>query len=311
MGAADHRPGRIAIVLSTFNGERFLPRQLDSLLQQTHGDWRLYWRDDGSSDATVELLEAFSRGPAAGRCVRVHAPAGRVGATQSFMALLAAAGEEDAVAFADQDDVWLPEKLARGCTALSAVARETPALYCARQVLVDEELHRLGVSFRLARPPGFPMALTQNIATGCTVMLNRQSASLVAASRAPPATVHDWWSYLLVSAAGGRLLVDDEPVVLYRQHSCNLVGAPHSAPRRAMAALRRGPGLFMTVFRQHVAALWAQRHLLSRDAAAEVAAIRAALEGGMLQRARVLRRYALERQTGLETLLFRWWFLIG
>jgi len=303
--------GRVAILLSTYNGARFLAGQLDSLLGQTHRDWVVYWRDDGSTDATVALMEAFARGPASGRCIRLDGPGERIGATASFLSLVKAAREEPTLAFADQDDVWLPEKLARGQAALAASSGELPALYCARQILVDEHLKPISTSARPGRPPEFPMALTQNIATGCTVMLNRAAASLVAASRAPPATVHDWWCYLLVSAAGGRLLLDDEPVVLYRQHPGNLVGAPPSVPRRAVAALRRGPGVFMTVFRQHVAALWAHRHLLSEDAAAAVQQIQTALNGGLLARARALHRCGLRRQTGLETLLFRWWFMIG
>ena len=87
---------------------------------------------------------------------------------------------------------------------------------------------------------GFPAALTQNVATGCTVMLNRPAARLVAASRPSTGTLHDWWAYLLVTAAGGRLVQDEEPVVLYRQHAQNLVGAPASMVSRAIAALRRG-----------------------------------------------------------------------
>ena len=91
-------------------------------------------------------------------------------------------------------------------------------------------------------------ALTQNVATGCTVMLNRAAADLIAASRAPGATLHDWWSYLMVSAAGGRVLFDAAPVVLYRQHEANALGAPASFPQRALAALRRGPATFMNGF---------------------------------------------------------------
>lgn len=307
--------GRIAILLSTFEGEPYLGEQLASFLAQTHRDWMLYWRDDGSSDGTVAMLDAFAQGPAAGRVVPLPVPEGRRGAIESFMRLLreALAMEPDleALAFADQDDVWLPEKLARGRDALALVPAQTPALYCARQVLVDERLRRIGVSFPISQEPGFPAALAQNVATGCTVMLNRAAGALIAASEPPPSTMHDWWSYLLVAAAGGRLLPDDTPVVLYRQHASNLVGAPSTVPRRALAALRRGPAMFMRGFRQHVAALDAQSQLLSPNARRELAAIRRALRGGVFDRAAVLRMPGLRRQTWHETLLFRCWFLLG
>ena len=184
----------VAILLSTFNGEQFLDDQLESLLRQTVTDWVLYWRDDGSSDATADIMRRFMAGPGAGRCHAVLDPPGRLRPTGSFMALLRAAAETDvaAVAFADQDDVWLPEKLARAMAALQPHAR--PALYCSRQLLVDESLRRIGVSAPLHQPPGFPAALTQNVATGCTLVLNRAAARLVAGSHPPSATLHDWWS---------------------------------------------------------------------------------------------------------------------
>ena len=186
-----------------------------------------------------------------------------------------------------------------------------PALYCARQILVDADLRQIGFSGGLAKWAGFPASLTQNVATGCTVMLNRAAALLVAASRPARGTLHDWWCYLLVTAAGGRVLQDEEPVVLYRQHAGNLVGAPGSMAHRAIAALRRGPGVFMGVLRQHVAALAAQPDLLSDAARTDVLRLQSALEGGPLTRLRALRTPGFYRQTWPETLLFRWWFIIG
>ena len=227
------------------------------------------------------------------------------------MRLLRATPRTMSVAFADQDDVWLPGKLARGVAALATVPADVPALYCARQYLVDEQLMPLKCSPRLRRPPGFPASLTQNIATGCTVMLNPAAASLVAGSEAPPGSLHDWWCYLVITAAGGRVLADDTPTVLYRQHGSNAVGAPHSMPRRAYAALRRGPRDFMGVFRAHVSALRAQPGLLSAEARETLDRIDAALRQGQLTRLRALGLAGMRRQTWLETALFRWWFLVG
>ena len=298
---------RVAIVLATFNGAPFLPAQLDSFVRQT-AEWVLYWRDDGSTDGTVAVMEAFAAGAGAGRCVRVAEPPGRVGPTDNFMALLRAAGRVDAVAFADQDDVWLPNKLALGASALAAHAG--PALYCSRQVLVDAALRPLGESGPLRAPP-FPAALTQNVATGCTVMLNAAAAALVARSRPPSSSLHDWGSYLVVAAHGGQLLADQTPTVLYRQHPANLVGAPGSMRRRALAALARGPDVFMNVLRAHVAALRAQPELVSPAAADMLEVIHRGLHGGARERLAALRLPGMRRQTWQETLLFRWWFLVG
>ncbi len=290
-----------------------MQEQLDSLLTQTHGAWVLFWRDDGSTDGTLGLLRAFAAGPGRGRCVQVGESA-RLGATPSFLLVLRAAlaGAFDAFAFADQDDVWLPGKLARAIGALSRAEADRPVLYCARQVFVDEKLSPIGLSCRLRREPGFPAALTQNIATGCTMLMNRQAALLVAESRPPSAALHDWWAYVLVAGAGGAVLADDTPAVLYRQHGRNLVGAPKSMWRRAIAASKRGPAVFMNVFRQQVRALAEQPHLLSGPSRDQVQILAAALRGSKLDRLRVLRGVAgLHRQTWLETLIFRTWFLLG
>lgn len=241
--------------------------------------------------------------------MRIAGPPGWLGPTATFMTLLRAAPPGVAVAFADQDDVWLPEKLALGLAALKPHAG--PALYCSRQWLVDEHLRLLAPSVPLRKPPGFPASLTQNIATGCTVMLNPAAASLIAASRPPSSTLHDWWSYLVISAVGGTLIVDPTPTVQYRQHGANMVGAPRSTHRRALAALLRGPDTFMNVLRAHVAALRAQPTLTSPASAPVIETLHTALHAGWTERRQALRVPGLTRQTWAETMLFRWWFLLG
>ncbi len=303
------RPQTVAIVLSTFNGEAFLPGQLDSFVAQQEVGWTLYWRDDGSKDRSVAVMECFEAGAGRGRCIRVD-EGPHMGVTSSYMALLRAAVADGAglVAFSDQDDIWLPHKLARSMAQLGTDT--APALYCSRQTLVDRGLNVLCLSARIRVRPGLGPALTQNIATGCTVLLNGAAALLVAGSMPPSSTLHDWWSYLVVAAAGGRIVTDAEPTVLYRQHGSNAVGAPPSSSRRAVAALRRGPRAFMSVFRAHVAALRAQPALLSPQARTTLDAVARGLAGGPLHRA-VVFGHRLRRQTWAETLLFRCWFLVG
>ena len=303
--------GRVAILLSTYNGEAFLPAQLRSLSAQSHRDWRLYWRDDGSGDRSMELVQAFAADLGGERTVRLKGPP--VGPAASFLTLLRSAqtGDCDSVAFMDQDDVWLPDKLARGLAALATVPAEIPALYCARQTLVDAGLRPIGESRRLRRPAGFPAALTQNIATGCTIMLNRPAVALISASRPPVVCMHDWWCYLLVAAAGGQILCDTEPVVLYRQHGANVVGAPASRLRRAIAALRRGRTAFMTMFRGNVTALLDHREMLTASAQIQLSQLDEAMRRGPLARLSLLRMPGLVRDTRLENWLFRLWFLLG
>jgi glycosyltransferase involved in cell wall biosynthesis len=308
-------PTPVAIVLSTFNGVAFLPAQLDSIVAQEGVLWRLYWRDDGSSDGSVAVMERFEAAAGANRCVRIDTR-GRLGVTASYMTLLRHVVADGAmiVAFADQDDVWMPQKLLRSLDQLGCVDQvatsETPTLYCSRQVLVDGELRRLCDSAPVHVRPGLGPALTQNIATGCTVVMNRAAAALVASTTPPSCSLHDWWSYLVVAASGGRIIADEEKTVLYRQHGSNAVGAPPSTSRRAVAALRRGPRIFMTVFRGHVTGLLAHPWLLSPEAKRTLDAVARSLAGGPLERVTMF-GHRLRRQTWPETVLFRCWFLVG
>ncbi len=302
----------IAILLSTKNGAAYLGAQLDSLLGQSHTEWQIFWRDDGSDDATPEMMRDFASAAGAGRVVDMNDNAGHVGVTASFLSLLRRAPRGRMVAFADQDDVWLPNKLSRGVSALARVQDGRPGLYCARQRLVDADLTPIRLSAPVRGAIGFPNSMTQNVATGCTVMLNADAADLVADAQAPAAeTLHDWWAYVLVSACGGAVVADDTPTVLYRQHANNAVGVPLSPGRRAWAALRRGPGVFMRTFRAHMDALSAQQELLSPAARESLALISDGLHDGWNLRLRALRHPGLRRQSWAETQLFRLWFMLG
>ena len=302
----------IAILLSTRNGAAYLGEQLESLLAQSHTDWQIFWRDDGSHDATPELMRDFAGAAGAGRVVDLNDNAGHVGITASFLSLLRRAPRGRMVAFADQDDVWLPNKLARGVVALDGIRDGRPGLYCARQHLVGADLSPIRDSAPVRGDLGFPHAMTQNIATGCTVMLNADAACLLAGANAPVAeTLHDWWAYVLVSACGGQVVADDVPTVLYRQHAHNAVGVPLSPGRRALAALRRGPHVFMRSFRAHMDALNAQQELLSPSSREALALISGGLHDGWSLRLRALRHPGLKRQNWAETQLFRLWFMLG
>lgn len=302
----------VAVLLSTYNGMRYLPEQLESLARQNFGQWTLIWRDDGSTDGTTAVMQQFAANLGEESCLSIPDQAGHLGIIGSFLTLLRHVPPNTVAAFADQDDIWLPDKLRRGAEALAAIPDDVPALYCARQRLVDENLATLGLSPYRGGPAVFPAALTQNVATGCTVMLNPAAVALIAASNPPEGTLHDWWSYLVVSAAGGRLIADPVAVVLYRQHCANAVGAPHSPVRRGLMALRRGPDEFMQLFRRHVRGLVANPQALSPSALRDLTLLDRALSGGPLQRLRVMLRIrGLVRQTWAETALFRLWFLIG
>lgn len=208
----------VAILLSTYDGSRWLEPQFDSLLAQRDVDVLVRVRDDGSRDDTPRLLARWARDP------RVeYECGGNLGVVRSYLSLLASApATAEFVAFSDQDDVWLPDKLSAAVARLAAREASVPALYCCRTRYVDQSLRPLGLS-RIPRMVGYSNALVENVATGCTVVMNRSAVELVNSRPPEAALMHDWWCYLVVSAFG---TVDYDPVprILYRQHGGNVIG---------------------------------------------------------------------------------------
>ncbi|MEQ1667693.1 MAG: glycosyltransferase, partial [Sulfuriferula sp.] len=184
---------KVTILLSTYNGSKFLQQQLDTLYQQTYSNISILVRDDGSSDTTRSILEGAQL---KGR-VDVLAQHNNLGPALSFFELLrqAALTETGYVAFCDQDDFWQPEKIAQAVAALSGVAANRPAMYCSRVELVDEHLNHIGFG-DVPRKLGFGNALVENVATGCTIVLNRQAIDLLCESLPSNPQMHDWWCYL-------------------------------------------------------------------------------------------------------------------
>jgi glycosyltransferase involved in cell wall biosynthesis len=304
--------GDVTIILSTFNGGRFLPEQLESFRKQDGVDWRLIWRDDGSTDATNTIMDDFCLQLPAAQAVRATGSGVNLGVFNSFMTLLGDALDAPAVAFADQDDVWLPEKLQRALARLRTVEPGRPAVYCARQMLVDEALQPIGLSPLPHHAPGFPGLLLQNIGTGCTIVMNRAAAQAIHASQKPQRSLHDWWSCLFVAAIGGTILFDDTtPAILYRQHGANLVGASKSRLRRLVGALSRGAGAHNAQLSGHLDALMRNNERLTPEAARITQQIRTGYGRGWSARLALFRIAGFRRQTMMENVLLGLWLLRG
>lgn len=216
---------RVAILLCTFDGARFLPDQLNSIAAQTHGNWRLIVSDDGSHDATRDIIRGFAIAQLERSRVELRHGPGR-GATGNFLSLATDPTiDADCFAYCDQDDTWAQDKLKRAVDWLQTVPSDVPALYCSRTRLITADGQAYGHSPLFSRPPSFRNALVQNLGGGNTMVFNRAARDLLVQSAGLEVVAHDWWTYMLVTGAGGQVFYDSEPSLDYRQHGQNQVGA--------------------------------------------------------------------------------------
>ena len=257
----------VTVLMPTLNGARYLEAQIYSLAAQRMPPSLLLVSDDGSSDGTAALVRTLARHmPFPTRLLRGP---GR-GLAANALALLAAAPPGPA-AFADQDDVWLPDKLGRAVAALNGASAGAPRMYAARRIVTDAQLRRRQRSGGPcpAPRPGFANALVQNIAPANTIVLNAAALRL-ARSAAPevrgPLPYHDWWLYQLITGCGGDLRLDDAEVVLYRQHNANFLGAPGGARGRLRRMHMLLSGRFGGDVRGQMRALTGSAHRLTPEA---------------------------------------------
>lgn len=232
----------VAILMCTYNGERFLAQQLESLAAQTHQRWTLYVSDDGSTDRTDEILLRFER-DTVGKVVRFYGP--RQGFAANFMSLLRRPEVVgDLFAFSDQDDIWFPDKLERGIYALRPLL-DQPGLYCSRTQVGDENGVHTGFSPLFQKQPSFQNALVQSLAGANTMLLTQAARQLVAQTPGNAKVItHDWLAYLIVSACAGHVIYDPVPTLLYRQHSENLIGANTGLRARSQRLVKMLGGRF-------------------------------------------------------------------
>ena len=233
----------VHIALSVHNGVPYLDEQIRSLQAQTHEGWRLWVRDDGSTDETpARLGEMAARDPR----IHVHPRDGeRLGTTLCHDWLLHRIPREARyVASCDADDVWLPGKLERSLVAMQAAEAQGdgPVLVHTDLAVVDGELNQIAPSFwsysgTAPEPTDLARLLVANVATGPTLLLNRALLDRVLPIPAA-AAYHDWW-IALVASAFGRVVGVPEATVLYRRHGANVTSGHTGNLRGAADGVRR------------------------------------------------------------------------
>lgn len=296
---------RIAILLASCQGARFLDAQLESLVAQDYRNWRLVVSDDGSTDGTPEIVRRFAAAHP-GRDIQIR-QGPRKGAAQNFLSMIEAVEPGEALAWCDQDDVWLPDRLSRGVAALATRrnARTGGILHVTRTTICDQALRPLRPAPLFRRRPGFANALVQACTPGNTTLVDPAGvARLKAASRGAAAAdvvSHDWWAYQVIAGAGGQVIRDPAQTVLYRQHRSNVSGR-NDTPRAMWDRLSRlGTGEYGDWLRRNTAALAASRAALTAANAALLDDFRAALDAAGPRAAAQLALLGVYRQTRAGT----------
>ena len=208
---------KVCILLSTYNGAKYLEEQLESLLKQKNVDVDILVRDDGSTDSTCDILDKWqSKG-----LLRWYSGPNK-GFALSFMDLVQSSGDYDFYAFCDQDDIWLPNKLDVAIKSLSTLQNPNK-LYCSNTFYYKDGKN-LGLIKKFRPKSNIYTSLIQNIATGCTIVFNRNLKDVILDKIPEYIIAHDFWFYQ-IAVIFGEVFYDEDSYILYRQHANNQIGS--------------------------------------------------------------------------------------
>lgn len=296
---------KVNILMSTYNGEQFIAEQIESVQHQTYTDWNLFIRDDGSSDTTPEIIQEF-----VAKDSRIHFINAEnrlnLGVIQNFYTLLQHE-VADLYFFADQDDVWLPEKMSFMLEEAQKYPADKPLMIYTDLKVVDQDLNVLSESMIRSQShhanTELVQELTENTVTGGVSMINHALAQLWHGHE--DILMHDWYLALLATAFG-RLIYIDKPGELYRQHANNVLGA-RTLSKRVQKWLR--PHLLFSKYWELIKNSQKQASYLlalplSTDKRRVVEAYVHIMEKGMMERFRILREFGLRKNKAFHTFVF-------
>lgn len=240
----------VAVLLAVYNGAKYLEEQVESIMHQTYQNVICYAHDDGSTDDSKELLMELKEKYPSKMIVLEYPPTG--GAKENFLSLLQGR-TEPYIMFADQDDVWLPEKIEKTLAEMKKIEGNgsIPALVFTDLEVVDKELKPIAPSCikYLGIDPTrvkFTQLLRSHVGAGCTFMLNNALATICCQPVDPESAffMHDKWC-MMIASIFGKISFVDEATVLYRQHGDNVIGLPKAPyePESLYAKIMRNVNL--------------------------------------------------------------------
>ena len=210
---------KLAILLSTYNGEKYIEEQILSLEKQTYKNINIIIRDDNSHDNTVKIIKKLQK-----KYKNIELITGNnLGFRQSFFYILKHCGKYDYYAFCDQDDVWLKGKIKFAIELLDKEKsiNDIPILYASNYDYYNGEMKFINHSNADKKSPSFAKSLIECIAPGMTMVINNKAKEELIKNMPNDCMFHDWWLYMLCSAMG-KVIYDPRVTVKYRRHSDNV-----------------------------------------------------------------------------------------
>lgn len=297
---------KVQVILSTYNGEKYIEEQINSILNQTYSNVHILIRDDGSSDHTIEIIE---------RIMKTHEnikfiQGDNVGVIKSFFSLMCCVDKDTKyISLADQDDMWLPLKIERAVLQLESMNQKQPLLYCSASTIVNERLvpENMNNNYHSIIYPAYGNALVENICTGNTAVFNRELLELVVGNEPEHVVMHDFWIYI-VGSCFGQVIYDKSSYILYRQHEGNVIGSTQSMIKRNFRRFKN-----FTKFRGQLSAQaneLIQRYDLPksrRTLASDIVNSRKSL----VARMRVIKNKQIYRQNKSDNFILKFLVLLG
>lgn len=212
---------KVNILMSTYNGEKYVGQQIESIQKQSFTEWNLLVRDDGSKDKTCDIVASYAQLDQRIQLIRAE----NKGVIESFYEL-AKYNQADYYFFCDQDDYWLPEKVKIVLNETKKYDNDRAKLYYTDLKIVDKKLQVISNSMIKSQSghanTKLAQELTENTVTGCTMMANKALIDLWNSTSG--IIMHDWYLALVAASQEGLIYID-QPTMLYRQHDDNVLGA--------------------------------------------------------------------------------------
>lgn len=212
----------ISVAIATYNGEKYLEEQLDSILSQTLKPVEIIVCDDQSTDRTVEILERYNRGGLLSYYVNEH----RLGFIGNFKKAVSLCSTENYIALSDQDDIWLPSKLQQAAEYLKKIDdTERPVMVYSDLILVDQDKNIINYSFRDELGQGGYHYCLETLffgcfVNGCTMLMNPAMRAYFSTIPENGALNHDTWMSM-IGYTFGKAGIIPEPQIYYRSHRNN------------------------------------------------------------------------------------------